>query len=468
MINRLSLKEGRNMKKWTNKLEKGQVMVILTVGIVALLAVTALAVDMGQYYSDRRHDQNAADDAALAGASKAGDVMSANGISIYNFSCDNPYVLEAMSEAEDAAILQAADNNFPDLVHNLDTQHGVEVTCPVGAKYLEVRVNVSSDVKTSFAQLLSINVLNNTVEAVTIVEPGSGLGEGMAIVALEKDGCGGTDGGLFFGGNSPDPEVAKVTIHNSGAHSNSCLICEGSSVTLQSDSPLELVSDDDTKCEAVNLKGGTTIKKTDDIIEPHQPDVKCGSGELPEPKFQHVNEITLEPGNYSALTVGNGQTLILKPGLYCVSGTIKVTNGVIKVAESAADPDKDDGVTIYGRDTIDINGGEVNLRAPRSKWISTKPASFGYARPTVPGLLFYLDPTSSNATLTLNGNAGTIFRGTVYYPTGEIKINGNESSAQWLVELIGNEITMSGNANINITYNGDNGHAGYPYISFQQ
>jgi len=196
--------------------------------------------------------------------------------------------------------------------------------------------------------------------------------------------------------------------------------------------------------------------------------VKCGSGELPEPKFQHVTEITLEPGNYSALTVGNGETLILKPGLYCVSGTIKVTKGVIKVAESAADPDNDDGVTIYGRDTIDINGGEVNLRAPRSKWISTKPASFGYARPTVPGLLIYLDPTSSNATLTLNGNAGTIFRGTVYYPTGEIKINGNESSAQWLVELIGNEITMSGNANTNITYNGDNGHAGYPYISFQK
>jgi uncharacterized membrane protein len=51
----------------THHSESGQILLILTVGIVALLGFLALAVDGGMIYADRRFDQNAADASSFAG-----------------------------------------------------------------------------------------------------------------------------------------------------------------------------------------------------------------------------------------------------------------------------------------------------------------------------------------------------------------------------------------------------------------
>lgn len=48
--------------------DSGQVLVIFALGLVALLAATSIAFDLGRFYSERRFLQNAADAAALAGA----------------------------------------------------------------------------------------------------------------------------------------------------------------------------------------------------------------------------------------------------------------------------------------------------------------------------------------------------------------------------------------------------------------
>jgi uncharacterized membrane protein len=50
--------------------ERGQSMVIMAVGILALLALTALIIDGGSVYLNRRRAQTAADAAAMAGAHK--------------------------------------------------------------------------------------------------------------------------------------------------------------------------------------------------------------------------------------------------------------------------------------------------------------------------------------------------------------------------------------------------------------
>ena len=54
--------------KTPNISESGQILILLAVGIVALLGFTALAIDGGAVFFDRRSAQNAADAAALAGA----------------------------------------------------------------------------------------------------------------------------------------------------------------------------------------------------------------------------------------------------------------------------------------------------------------------------------------------------------------------------------------------------------------
>ena len=70
-----------------NSHESGQVLVVLAVALVALLGFTALAIDVGMVYSDRRYDQNVADAAALAGANAALKAMSAAMITWDNFDC---------------------------------------------------------------------------------------------------------------------------------------------------------------------------------------------------------------------------------------------------------------------------------------------------------------------------------------------------------------------------------------------
>src|SRR6266508_4711635 len=48
--------------------ERGQALVLVALAAIGLFAVTGLAIDGGAKFSDRRHAQNAADAAALAGA----------------------------------------------------------------------------------------------------------------------------------------------------------------------------------------------------------------------------------------------------------------------------------------------------------------------------------------------------------------------------------------------------------------
>ena len=48
--------------------EKGQALILITFAAIGLFAFAALAIDGSMVFSDKRHAQNAADTAALAGA----------------------------------------------------------------------------------------------------------------------------------------------------------------------------------------------------------------------------------------------------------------------------------------------------------------------------------------------------------------------------------------------------------------
>src|ERR1044071_5888471 len=63
--------------------ERGQTLVVITVFMMSLLGMSAMAIDVGTWYQDKRHLQSDADAAALAGASAiatntASTVASAN------------------------------------------------------------------------------------------------------------------------------------------------------------------------------------------------------------------------------------------------------------------------------------------------------------------------------------------------------------------------------------------------------
>lgn len=64
----MAAQEEKDMARWDGRREAGQTLVYVTLALIALLALAALAIDVGFAYSARRHMQNAADAGALAGA----------------------------------------------------------------------------------------------------------------------------------------------------------------------------------------------------------------------------------------------------------------------------------------------------------------------------------------------------------------------------------------------------------------
>ena len=56
--------------RFRNKTESGQTLLIFVLSLTVLLGFTAMAIDVGLFYQDRRHLQNTADAAALAGVAE--------------------------------------------------------------------------------------------------------------------------------------------------------------------------------------------------------------------------------------------------------------------------------------------------------------------------------------------------------------------------------------------------------------
>ena len=59
-----------NIMRATTHPERGQTLLIFVLALTVLLGFTAMAIDVGLFYEDRRHMQNTADAAALAGVAE--------------------------------------------------------------------------------------------------------------------------------------------------------------------------------------------------------------------------------------------------------------------------------------------------------------------------------------------------------------------------------------------------------------
>src|ERR1044071_3739143 len=78
------------MKKLFFPTERGQALILIAFAAIGLFAIAGLAIDGTAKYSDRRHAQNAADTAALAGAfAKITDAQSSQYLSV-NCDTTNP------------------------------------------------------------------------------------------------------------------------------------------------------------------------------------------------------------------------------------------------------------------------------------------------------------------------------------------------------------------------------------------
>ena len=408
--------------------QKGQMVVIFALALTALLAFTALAIDGGMIFADRRQSQGSADSASLAGAGAAANYMEANGVTYDNFSCTSTKVMTAITNAYNSALNRATVNQLSGMDNDLSDNHGIEVVCVNDDakfdKHIDIHTRVTTTVSTSFVQLFFSGTFRNTVNALTRIHPRTALVYGRAIVSL-SDECANNDGGVVFDGNN------TVHINGGGVFSNSCIKASGSVNVAVGGGGISRVGD-------LTVNGGAALSPG-----PTQTSVKMPRQIIPTPgclanaAVDHSGGGTISPGNYSKIKLTNGNTLVLQPGLYCLSGDMDIQGGEIN----------GDGVTIY------ITGSNNNMLINGGATAHLNAAPLGSAvNGAIVGVLVYMqEGNTGNASLL--GNAGSSFVGAIYVPDGSIDVGGTSGvNPTYNTQLIGKFVKVHGNAEININY----------------
>ncbi len=419
------------------KKEKGQILVILALAMVALLAITALAIDGSLVYNDRRQDQSTSDSAALAGAGAAAQILKDHHPS--EFVCgggaSKPLAANATAAALQAAYNSALEDDVTLALQDLSTGNGVQISCgatALGKKYLDIRVVVTTDTQTNFAKLISRDQITTRVESIARVFPKQPFAFGNGLVSLSHS-CGSNVGGIEFAGNS------NVLVKHSGVFSNSCIKATSGSVIVNvEDGGINYVT---------NCIGCATANMVPTAIQASEP---IPTNLLAAPNCTNAayqaapTSGEIGPGNYYGINAGNNQTLILRPGLYCLKGDLK--NGSQSVL-------KGERVTLYFLEgNVDLNQnnkGEVLLRSPDCE---TSDAGCGVP-PAKRGVLMYFDPSKPH-NVTMNGGSTNYFEGTIYGPNVTFKINGGSATDSFKTQIVGSYIYISGGSNLNMNLDG--------------
>jgi hypothetical protein len=442
--------------------ERGQVLVIIALVMIGLIGITGLAIDGSMVLNDRRHAQNAADTAVLAGALTYIRECEDSG-------CDTEEEIALAKAAMDLEARNRADSNgySGDLLRSqveVYTCDDEDATCPdpYDGDSDYVQVLIISHVNTTFARVLGIPQMHNRVQAISLADDDDTgpLFDGSAIIALNPD-CP-MDGSMQVGGD------AEVTITGGGMFSNSddaCAFkCKSASVELSVlDGEITTAGggfDLSAHCKD-NMIGETSNTGSQMLYPPETPDLpvpdQCNSadpdnyhtsylGTLVDPEDgDTVQASYIYPGYYGTFPPKKDQVtnknlkdnIFMLPGIYCVK-EIKQTGGILM----------GDDVTIYVRpeNGIGFQGGVTQLTATQSGPFA--------------GYLVVVStnyPDTKPASCTVNGNSYNIFQGSIFAPHCDVTINGDSTTPDAGIDaqIIGFNVKINGGAGLTINYDAD-------------
>ena len=494
--------------------ERGQVMVLLVLGVVALLGFTALAIDGGMVYSDRRHAQAAADASSLTGGGAASEYIesifllpTANAV-IENWDCSSSYLVNAQIAARNAAVAQALDNGYT-IDQDIFDLNGVSTDCGEvdyggwSQIYIDVIVYITRDTPTSFAHFVFGGPLTNSVEAITRLEPSHDLANGNAIFALREDCPNPVTGGVHFLG------TGETTVNGGGIFSNACMRGVGDADVTVTGGGIACVGEtDETFCytdhgadidpsPVVDLDQGFRIPREGFGFDPSNMDPHCTS--LPSYDTWSGDGV-IRQGNYSSIRVNkDGDILYMQPGLYCVSGDILITGGgvighgvtiymtggkfstagniTVKLSaapQANADPnyiddnfgdDEEPEGTGFTDWMVNALGKDEDAQPSDLELEELYPASTLKFPPdytgvlvggskAVRGLLIYSRDGNTD-TIHLHGNSYSYYIGTVYAPDGTIFAGGTSELEVIGGQLIADTVVIDGTTDLSVTYNDD-------------
>jgi len=389
--------------------ENGQALILIALGAVLLFGFAALTIDGSMVFSDKRHAQNAADTAVMAAA-----LARTRGADLYV-----------------AGKARATSNGYTDS----DANHDVSITttaapngvCP--STGVDIQVNITSRVQTTFARILGWTQLTNHVSATSRAcdyntQAGVPLYNGSAVMSLNTDSCNGRPTknlyvgghgdvqitGAGFGSASPYGACVDFSGGESQVHSPGGQSCPVGLTTAAPASGANAIPPANTASLA-NPDHCSPFYVYSATFPPAPPvlDISCGN----TPAAYDNATGTLSPGNWNTNTIPANSVKKLQPGTYCVTG------GINKSSNSFSG----DGVTFVMIDGEFKLNGEFTaiLKAP-----TVDSDSFGNK---TKGLLVYYRPTNSSD-FTFDGKTNITLRGTILAPQSNCYFKGNNSQVQ--------------------------------------
>ncbi|RCK77063.1 MAG: putative autotransporter protein [Anaerolineae bacterium] len=409
--------------------ESGQAIVLLVLAMVALLGFAALAIDGGRLYSERRHAQNSADAASLAGA-----LQKAN--------------KQADSVVLQAVLASAASNGYS----------GAQVSGAIGGpftdlfgKYYLVTATITSTLESTFAHFVYQGPLQIQVQAVAKAYQSQPALPGYAIVAMNPDCSGSPLIGVEGGGVDGGVETWQGGMFvNSPTSSNKCPLSPPTSV-----GSVGIVAHDGAKIASV----GSVDYSGNPKVSPNPIETGLNWGEpisdpladLPEPQCATSGSKdnsgpvpVYSPGSFDGKDLGPG---LYQPGIYCISGDLKL---------AGSDTIEGDGVVLYfinGGMQITGNGG-MRLTAPNtSNCLGT--AGERTASCTYVGIVIFV-ARNNTSTIDVRGNGGDAVHGLIYGLNATIRAKGggeNPDETQVVGQIIAKSVVNAGNGSLKVTYN---------------
>lgn len=419
-----------------NRTQSGQVLVLLILGMVGMLGFTALAIDGGLVFAERRRAQNAADTSALAAA-----LADING--------DNLHV---------AALNRLASNGYNttwgpcspagyDCTAGTATDWTVQVSSPPRsgefaglANYIQVEV--TSTVNTSFVHFVYDGPVTTTVEAVSRVWPATNIAPGSAMFADNDHDC----KGLWFSGTNDTFIQGGSAFSNSDADATNCEsgVADGAgAVQLDSSERISVVGTFDahdlTLIDPDPVEGATQV----DLRNVPVPD--CSGMTDYGKVIINGGTVTLQPGLYEEIKI-NGGDVTFAPGMYCIYGTkgFVTTGGTITGT----------GIMIYLENgDLSLSGNvDLNLSAESDPGVLVDPSHYDWA-----DMLFYLDPSNTEP-VTIGGGTGSAYTGTLYAPGSDCELAGSGDTLGLNSQMICDRIKLTGTSQITIIYNEDDNY----------
>lgn len=436
------------MRNSDNKTERGQALVLIVLAIVAVFGFSALAIDGGMLYAERRRAQNAADTAVFA-AAMAG-LKGAN------------YVAAGQN--------QAAMNGFVNDAQNKVWVHHPPVSGVFQGKNDYYQVIIQTEFSPFFAQFVYSGKLQNTVEAVARAKPSTSVSPGNAVHATSTDQCHAV---WFQGASGTVITDANVYSNSSAPGTSSCAsgIKKNGDLTLVNGTVVTVggfvgkdgvVMYDSNGVKLTQAEVNAAIKDNDPALREEIPNITppvcAGMSTRNQNDYKDASgNFNLPPGIYpNGLDVGNS-VMTLQRGIYCLDGDLKANaNGQLV---------GDQGVLIYMRGSssnpnpsITLNGGaNIILKS------ATGTPLFDNANPPKDwsGMVIYMRQ-ENGGTIDLAGGANSFLWGTIYAPgpissgagakSAKCDIQGNSESFNFRAQVICYTVGITGSAKLQIHY----------------